>query len=361
MLKAGLIEKAPPNTRTAAPFFFVWKKDGSRRPVIDYRKLNAITVRDSFPLPRIDEILQRMQGSRIFSKFDLKMGYNQLRIRDSDRWLTTFMTPEGPWYMNVMTFGFMNAPPYFQRFMHDKVLASVLHQGVENYLNDTNSHHASVPEHIAANRAILQCFCDNNLYCNAKKCDFHKEKIEFLGVDVSQHRFEMDTVKVEAICKWKPPCNMRAVREFIGFCNFYQCFITGFSDIAKPLHDLTGKAHTWQWGEKEQHAFQTLKDRISASTVLSHADPTRPFRMETDMSNHAYGAVLTQRAPDNLYHPIAFFSKSMNPAERNYGISDKEALAIVKALQHWRHWLERTKEPVDIITDHQNLEYFKQP
>src|SRR5258708_34783352 len=142
-----------------------------------------------------------------------------------------------------MTFGFVNALQYFQCFMHDTFLASVLHQCIENYLNNSNSHHMNVPKHIVANQAILQCFCDNNLYCNAKKCDFHKEKIEFLSVDISQHRFEMDTVKVEVIRKWKPPHNVCAVHEFIGFCNFYQHFITGFSDIAKPLPDLTRKTH----------------------------------------------------------------------------------------------------------------------
>ena len=183
----------------------------------------------------------------------------------------------------------------------------------------------------------------------------------FLGVDVSQDGFEMEQVKVETVRDWQPPKNVRAVREFIGFCNFYRRFIKSFSEIARPLHDLTKKDHKWDWTPNCQHAFETLKEMVCQSPILIHADPTKRFQMETDASNYAYGAILSQKADDQKLHPVAFFSKSMNPAERNYGISDKEALPIVKGLQHWRHWLEHTPEPIRIITDHRNLEYFKTP
>ena len=360
MLEAGLISKAPPNTPVAAPFFFVWKKDGTRRPVIDYRKLNDITVKDSYPLPRIDEMLERMQGSEIFSKFDLKMGYNQLRIKPEDVWKTAFMTPDGPFCMNVMTFGFAGAPPYFQRWMHD-IFTPVLNRNVENYLDDTGTHHKEKAEHVEVNRAILRLFRQHRIFANAKKCEFHRDRMEFLGVEVSREGFEMEKVKVETVQGWKPPRTVRAVREFIGFCNFYRRFIKSFSEIARPLHDLTKLGQQWQWTDKEQYAFETLKRMICESPILIHADPAKRFQMETDASNYAYGAVLSQKAEDGKQHPIAFYSKSMKPPERNYGISDKEALAIIKALQHWRHWLEGTKDPVRIITDHQNLEYFKNP
>jgi Reverse transcriptase (RNA-dependent DNA polymerase) len=210
MLKAGLISRAPSNTPVVAPFFFVWKKDGTRRPVIDYRRLNDITVKDSFPLPHIDEMLERMQGSHIFSKFDLKMGYNQLRIRPGDEWKTAFMTPDGPFVMHVMTFGFASAPPYFQHWMSD-VLAPVTHLQVENYLDDTASHHDNFVDHVQVNWEILTCFRNAGLFANAKKCEFHKERMEFLGVDVSLEGFEMETVKVEAVRDWQPPKNVRAV------------------------------------------------------------------------------------------------------------------------------------------------------
>ena len=134
-----------------------------------------------------------------------------------------------------------------------------------------------------------------------------------------------------------------------------------FAEIARPLHDLTKQGQAWQWTEREQFAFDTLKRMITESPILIHADPAKNFQMETDASSYAYGAVLSQKGMDQKQHPVAFYSKSMNPAEQNYGISDKEALPIVKGLQHWRHWLEGMKEPVHILTDHQNLEYFKNP
>jgi len=138
-------------------------------------------------------------------------------------------------------------------------------------------------------------------------------------------------------------------------------WIPGFSDIARPLHNLFQKNQAWQWTESEQAAFETLKWRVSQAPVLVHADPDRQFCMETDALNYAYGAVLSQKQSDGRHHPIGFMLKSMNPAERNYGIPDKEALAIVKGLQNWQHWLERTQLPVQILTDHKNLEYFAKP
>ena len=167
----------------------------------------------------------------------------------------------------------------------------------------------------------------------------------------------MDTIQ-----QWEPPRDVRGVHEFIGFCNFYRRFVKNFAEVARLLHDLTKQGAKWEWGPRQNFAFNTLKDIIIASPVLIHPDPEERFRVETDASNYAYGAVLSQKSKtDHQQHPVAFFSKSMTPVERNYGISDKEALAIVKALQHWRHWLEGTRLPIEILTDHQNLQYFTKP
>ena len=172
----------------------------------------------------------------------------------------------------------------------------------------------------------------------------------------------MERLKVDIIQEWKPPCDVRGVWEFIGFCNFYQRFVKNFAEVAQLLHDLTKLGAKWEWGPQQNHTFNTLKDIIVASPVLIHPDPEERFHVEMDASNYAYGAVLSQKSTkDHHQHPVAFFSKSMTPAEQNYGISDKEALAIVKALQHWRHWLEGTKIPIEILTDHQNLQYFTKP
>ena len=231
MTHAGHISQVPPNTPVAAPFFFIKKKDGSHRPVINYQKLNDITIKDSYPLPRIDEILERMQGSKIFTKFNLKNGYNLLHVKPEDVWKTAFMTPDGPYVMNVMAFGFANAPTYFQQWMTD-ILAPVGHLGVGNYLDNTATHHVETPEHICVNLVVLEQFQKHQLYINIFKCRFHSKNMGFLGVEVSPEGFEMEWLKIETIQDWRPPRNIRGVREFIGFCNFYQRFIKSFSEIA---------------------------------------------------------------------------------------------------------------------------------
>jgi len=216
-------------------------------------------------------------------------------------------------------------------------------------------------EHVTSVKHFLLRCRKAGITLNPKKCEFHKEKIDFLGVELSANGFEMERVKIDAVRDWQPPRMVRAVREFIRFCNFYRHFVKNFAKVARPLHDLTKLNTKWEWGTRQQHAFETLKEIICASLVLIHADPDKNFRVETDASNYAYGAILSQKNKvDTKQHPMAFFSKSMTLAERNYGISD-EGLAIIKALQHWRHWLEGTKIPVEILTDHKNLQYFTKP
>ena len=241
--------------------------------------------------------MDQVRGSKWFSKFDMKSRYNQLRIQEGDKWLTAFITPEGPWEMNVMTFGHMNAPPFFQRFMDDMVYRKPeLVNNLVGYLDDANTHNTDLISHIGTNRQFLQRCRDARITLNPKKCEFHQEKVDFLGVELSANGFEMERVKVDAIRHWQPPKNVRAVREFIGFCNFYRRFVKNFAEVARPLHDLTKQDQKWEWTHRHQHAFQTLKDIICASPVLIHADPNERFRVETDASNYAYGAVLSQKS-----------------------------------------------------------------
>ena len=215
------MEPANPKCLITAPMFFVWKKDGTRWPVIDYWKLNEITIKDSYPLPRIDEMMDRIRGSEFFTKFNLKSGYNQICIRPGDEWKTMFMTPFGPFRMKVMTFGFANAPPCFQRYM-DKVFAPLLYKGVKIYLDDILIHSKTAAEHVDGVLSVLQCLENAILYCNAKKCEFDKKKIEFLGVNVSQDGFEMEDKKIANVLDWQRPMSVRGVCEFISFVNFYR-------------------------------------------------------------------------------------------------------------------------------------------
>jgi RNase H-like domain found in reverse transcriptase/Reverse transcriptase (RNA-dependent DNA polymerase) len=363
MEEMGMISKCTTHCPMAAPVFFVRKKDGTKRPVIDYRRLNDVTVRDSYPLPHINQIMDQVRGSRYFSKFDMKSGYNQLRIKPGHKWMTAFVTPHGVYQCNVMTFGFMNAPPVFQRFIDDTLYRKPeLVQNLVGYLNDANTHNVTMEEHVQTNQAFFLRCREAGITLNPKKCEFHKDRMDFLGVELSADGFEMERVKVETIWEWKPPRTVQGIREFIRFCNFYRRFVWNFAEVARPLHDLTRLGAKWEWGNRQQYAFDTLKEIICLAPVLIHADLEERFRVETDASNYAYGAILSQKGKqDQKNHPVAFFSKSMTPTERNYRISDKEALAIVKALQHWRHWLEGTTILVDILTDHKNLQYFMKP
>jgi len=206
MLETGMITKCSTRCPTATPVFFVGKKDGTKRPIIDYQQLNDVTIRDTYPLPQIDQIMDQVHSSKVFSKFDMKSGYNQLHVKEGQEWLTAFNTPEGPFQLNVMTFGFMNAPPIFQRFVDNHIYKKpeqVNH--LVGYLDDRNVHNTSLKEHVVLVRHFLQRCREAGITLNPKKCEFHKEKIEFLGVELSANGFKMERVKVEAIQDWKPP------------------------------------------------------------------------------------------------------------------------------------------------------------
>ena len=358
LLESGMI--SPSQSPVGAPCFFVGKKDGTKRYVVDWRGINKITIRDVHPLPIMDDLLDLAKGSRIMSKLDLTASYNQIPIREEDRWKTAFISRGTLYEFNVMHFGFVNAPAHMQRFMQH-TLAPVHSELVRVYLDDIPVFSPNEKTHVETMRRVLQILRNKRLYAKAKKCEFHKKEMELLGVRVSTKGFKMEDKKVTQVREWKPPKNVKGVRSFLGFCNFYRRFIKNFSLMARPLHDLEQKNHPWRWTEKEQGAFEKLKKAVTSEPVLKHVDQSLPFRLETDASNVAYGAVLSQKEPDQPRHPVAYMSKSMTPPERNYDIGDKEALGIIKPLQHWRHWLEGTNEAIEILTDHKNLVNFSNP
>jgi RNase H-like domain found in reverse transcriptase len=199
----------------------------------------------------------------------------------------------------------------------------------------------------------------HRLYLRPEKCEFERTRIEYLGLIVSQGKVEMDPVKVAGVMDWPVPKNRKEVQAFLGFANFYRRFVEGFSHHARPLFELTKKDSKWSPGECEQQAFDGLKQRFTSAPILLFANNDLPYRMEADSSDVTTGAVLSQKSPeDDKWHPIAFYSKSLTAVERNYEIHDKEMLAIVRALEEWRHFLEGSKHQIEIWTDHKNLEYF---
>lgn len=356
-LAAGLIR--PSSSPAGAGFFFVEKKDKSLRPCIDYRGLNAITVKNRYPLPLMSTAFELLQDARVFTKLDLRNAYHLVRIRQGDEWKTAFNTPTGHYEYLVLPFGLTNAPSVFQALVND-VLRDFLNQFVFVFLDDILIFSPTLEMHRYHVRQVLQRLHENQLFVKAEKCDFHKESVSFLGFVISPGAIEMDPNKVKAVSEWPTPTSRRELQQFLGFANFYRRFIRNFSSLTSPLSALTSSKCTFKWNCEADMAFSKLKSLFTSAPILSIPDPSAQFVVEVDASDAGVGAVLSQRSPkDNKMHPCAFFSRRLTPTERNYGIGDRELLAVKLALEEWRHWLEGAKNPFIIWTDHKNLEYLK--
>jgi hypothetical protein len=344
----------------ASPVFFVKKKDGTLRFVQDYRKLNAMTIRNRYPLPLVPDIMSRVAGAKFFTKLDVRWGYNNIRIREGDEWKAAFRTNRGSYEPLVMFFGLCNSPATFQTMMND-IFKELIDEGVVVvYMDDILIFTKTREEHQKVVSRVLQILKDNNLYLKPEKCIFEVQKVEFLGLILSENQVEMDPVKVEGVRTWPIPKTVKQLQSFLGFINFYRRFIEGFSRIARSLNDLTRKDAKWVWEQKQQQAFDDLKSHVTSSPLLVQPDVTRPFKLETDASDYATGAVLSQLCEDEKWRPVAFLSKSLSDTERNYPIHDKEMLSVIRALKEWRHLLEGATHPIDIYNDHRNLTYFMQ-
>ena len=356
-LRTGRIR--PSKSPMASPFFFIKKKDGALRPVQDYRKLNDGTVKNKYPLPLIQELIDKTTNAKFFTKLDVRWGYNNIRIKEGDEWKAAFRTNRGLYEPTVMFFGLTNSPATFQGFMNE-IFKDLVDDGhVVVYLDDILIFAENRDHHDELVRQVLQILRRNKLFLKPEKCSFAQSTVEYLGHIIGNGEVRMDGRKVSAVRDWPVPENLRQLQRFLGFCNYYRRFIQGFSKIAKPLHHLTGKV-PWTWEEDQQRAFDQLKEAICSEPILTIADYSKPFRVEADSSDFANGAILSQKV-DNVWKPVAFRSQSLTDTERNYEIYDKELLAIMEALREWRHYLQGAQEPVEIWTDHQNLTYFREP
>ncbi|CAM4619083.1 unnamed protein product [Leuciscus chuanchicus] len=380
-LAAGFIR--PSSSPAGAGFFFVGKKDGSLRPCIDYRGLNSITVKNTYPLPLMSSAFERLQGASIFTKLDLRNAYHLVRIRKGDEWKTAFNTPRGHFEYLVMPFGLSNSPAVFQALVND-VLRDMVDQFIYVYLDDILIFSSSLQEHVQHVRRVLQRLLENGLFVKAEKCAFRAQSVPFLGYIVSSEGMRMDPEKVNAVVDWPSPDTRKALQSFLRFANFYRRFIRNFSQLASPLTALTSPRTTFSpvsvsGAELEREigrrsvllklplcALSKIRPLAlparSRSTPLtcSAPDPSRQFMVEVDASEVGVGAVLSQRSPaDDKMHPCAFLSHRLSPAERNYDIGNRELLAVKLALEEWRHWLEGSGVPFIVWTDHKNLEYIR--
>ena len=325
-LKSGRIR--PSKSPMASPFFFIKKKDGSLRPVQDYRKLNEMTVKNRYPLPLASDIISKLQSAKYFTKLDVRWGYNNVRIKDRDEWKAAFATNRGLFEPNVMYFGLTNSLATFQALMNS-IFADLIATGkVAVYLDNILIANSDLKEHQELVREVLKRLKDNDLYLRPEKCEFEKSTIEYLGLIVGGGEVRMDPVKVAAVRDWPTPRNLKEVRAFLGFANFYRRFIKNFAKIARPLNDLTKKNVNFDWGTHQQAAFKQLRAAFISEPILTLWKQDRPTRIEVDASGFATGGALLQMLDNGLWHPVAFRSASMIEAERNYQIHDREMLAI---------------------------------
>ena len=356
-LSKGFIEAS--QSPFASPVLFV-RKPGGRglRFCVDYRRLNAVTRRDRYPLPLIDECLAQLTGAKFITKLDIRNAFNRIRMKTpEDEELTTFLTSFGAFKSKVLPFGLTNGPATFQAYINN-VLQDYLNRFVMAYIDDILIYSRTRDEHTRHVRQVLESLRRAGLQADISKCEFYTQKTKFLGLVISTTGIEMDSSKVSTILEWNTPRNVHDVQAFNGFCNFYRRFIKDYSKIVVPLMKLTRKDEPYFWSTKCEEAFQTLKQRVTDAPVLAHFDRTKTCFVESDSSDHVTSGVLSQYGPDGFLHPVAYFSKKMVPAECNYEIYDKELLAIIRCFEEWRPELQGTGLPIQVLTDHKALEYF---
>ena len=327
------------------------------RLYVDYRELNSITIKNSYLLPLIGEIQDRFREARWFTKFDIPGAYNRIRIKHGDEWKTAFRTRFGHYEYLVMPFGLTNAPATFQAFINN-VLREHLDVFCTVYLDDIVVYSKTKEEYVEHVNKVLEALEKAHLKVKRSKTEFHVQRIEFLGFIISPGRISMDPGKIKAVQDWPVPRNVKDVQSFLGFANFYRKFIAGYSALAAPLSNLTKKDRKFEWTQRAEEAFLQLKQQFLEEPILAMFDPTKRTVVETDASDIAIGAVLSQPDEQQRLHPVAYHSRKMTGPELNYDVHDKELLAIVESFKIWKVYLEGAKHEVQVFTDYKNLMSF---
>lgn len=258
--------------------------------------MNSITIRNSYPIPRLADLVESFRGAVIFTRLDLRSAYNLVRVKEGHEYLTAFRTPIGHFEYLVMPFGLGNAPSVFQRFIQD-VLSDCIGSYVQVYLDDVIIYSTSLNEHIKHVRTVLKLLIDNSLYVKMEKCDFHVKETKFLGFVVSTEGLSMDNDKLKSILDWPVPKNIKELQRFLGLCNSYRKFINNFSTIIEPLRTILKKNTDFIWDIRTDDAFNELKNAFTNNEVLIYPDPEKEFTVETDVNDFAVGCILSQ-----VYH-----------------------------------------------------------
>lgn len=351
-LQHGWIRRS--TSPAGAPVLFVPKKGGKLRLCVDYRGLNQITRKNRAPLPLINEILDRLQGSAIYTKLDLKDAYRRIRIKEGDEWKTAFRCRYGHFEYVVMPFGLTNAPATFQEYINE-VLRGLVDNICIVYLDDILIFSSDPATHTQHVRSVLERLQQGSLFANLAKCEFAVNEVEFLGFVISPGAVKMEPSRIQAITDWPIPRSVKAVQSFLGFTGFYRRFIQNYAKITVPLTELTKAKNTGtlQLPPRALAAFQQLQALFTKAPILAQFDPQAKIKIETDASDYAIGAILSQLQGDR-WHPVAFLSRKCRGPEIPLQTPDKEMLAITEAFRQWRHYLAYSPQPVRVYTDHLN-------
>jgi hypothetical protein len=305
---------------------------------VNYQDINAQTIKDSFPLPRIGEVWSSLAGAKYFASLDLLMGYHQVEVREQDRAKTAFITHKGIFIYNVMPFGLCNAPATFQRLM-ERILGSRIGRDVLVYLDDVLIYGPTPESLLSSLREVLLALSKAGLKCKMSKCELFIKSIQYLGHVVSADGIRPDQVKLDRIREWPKPTTGSELASFLGLCNYYRDLVPSFASTSDVLYQNSRK-RIIEWTPTLEEAFEKLKNQLLERPIVRLPDPQLSFILETDASTVAVGAVLKQKfANTGLEHPVAFFSRSLSGSERNYSVYKLEMYAVVRATEHFRIYL----------------------
>ena len=358
MVDKGFIRAS--SSSVASPVLFAKKPDRRLRFCVDYQTLNAITIKNCYPLPLVKETLEHVCRAKIFSKIDIIAPFNKLRIKEGEEWKTAFRTQYGLYKYLVMPFGLANGPSSFQNYINN-VLHGMLDVFCTAYIDNILIYSNSKKEHQEHVRKVLKALRKAGLQADIDKCEFYVTKMNYLGLVITSNGIRIDLHKVSAVQQWSTSTCVQDVQSFIGFADFYRRFIHGFlSMVAFMIATVKKNARksNFKWTNACQKVFELLKQHFTTALILAHFNYKGECIVETDASDDVSAGVLSQYSDDRKLHPVAFFSQKHSPRDINYKIYDKKLLAIIKAFEEWQSMLERVGLLIKILTDHRNLQYF---